>query len=137
MNHIHILMFSKHNILGTFKSRLFSLFRFGSVLNGLILPDWTLLNYCYLLMFYICDFFIILLVPHDFFSVQIKYVLVSHTKFPNLVITIKKILIQNLHHVNKNMKQYNKVEAWRSPDEGAVEVDLISSVVSSRFCALV
>ncbi|KAF2586624.1 hypothetical protein F2Q70_00034385 [Brassica cretica] len=35
------------------------------------------------------------------------------------------------------VKQYNKVEALRSPDEGAVEVDLISSVVSSRFCALV
>ena len=42
-----------------------------------------------------------------FFSVQIQYVLVSHTKFLNLVITIKNILIQNLNHINKNMKQNN------------------------------
>lgn len=35
------------------------------------------------------------------------------------------------------MKQFNEVEAWKSSDEGVVEVELISGVVSSRFCALV
>lgn len=35
------------------------------------------------------------------------------------------------------VKQYNEVEAWRPPDKGAVELGLISGVISSRVFALV